>query len=128
MSLSRIIFNDALNSHIHIHYTIVQAKKKSMNLYPTVIRNTIQVIATVNFSHDNNNFEENEEKNTIDFAAILTGRELQEQDILDTALAIFQSTSNRDDKNNNLKYSVKVTDTDKIKEIHIHTVKPKKKR
>ena len=99
-----------------------------MNLYPTVIRNTIQVIATVNFPPDNNNFEENEEKNTIDFAAILTGRELQEQDILDTALAIFQSTSNRDDKNNNLKYSVKVTDTDKIKEIHIHTVKPKKKR
>ncbi|HEX5186359.1 MAG TPA: CHRD domain-containing protein, partial [Nitrososphaeraceae archaeon] len=99
-----------------------------MNLYPTVIRNTIQVIATVNFSHDNNNFEENEEKNTIDFAAILTGRELQEQDILDTALATFQSTNNRDDKNNNLKYSVKVTDTDKIKEIHIHTVKPPKKR
>jgi CHRD domain len=82
----------------------------------------------VNFPTDNNNHEGNEEKNTIDFAAILTGHELQEQDILDTALATFQSTSNRDDKNNNLKYSVKVTDTDKIKEIHIHTVEPTERR
>jgi hypothetical protein len=78
----------------------------------------------VNFPTDNNNHEGNEEKNTVDFAAILTGLELKEQDILDTGLAIFHSTKKRADKNNNLKYSVKVTDTDKIKEIHIHTVEP----
>ena len=82
----------------------------------------------MNFPTDNNNDKGNEEKNTMDFAAILTGCKLQEQDILDTALATFQSTSNRDDKNNNLKYSVKVTDTDKIKEIHIHTLEPVEKR
>jgi hypothetical protein len=36
-------------------------------------------------------------------------------DTLDTALAIFQSRND----NENLKYSVKVTDIDKIKEVHI---------
>ncbi|HET8793196.1 MAG TPA: CHRD domain-containing protein [Nitrososphaeraceae archaeon] len=82
----------------------------------------------MNFPTDNNNQEGNEDKNTVDFAAILTGCELQEQDILDTALATFQSTNKRDDKNNTLKYSVKVTDTAKIKEIHIHTVEPTKRR
>jgi hypothetical protein len=82
----------------------------------------------VNFPTDNNSQEGNKEKNTVDFAAILTGRELQEQDILDTGLATFQSTNNRDDKNNNLKYSVKVTDTDKIKEIHIHTIESTERR
>jgi hypothetical protein len=36
-------------------------------------------------------------------------------DTLDTALAIFQSRND----NENLKYAVKVTDIDKIKEVHI---------
>ena len=49
------------------------------------------------------------------FAAILTGREeVPVVDTLDTALATFQSREGKED----LKYSVKVTDTDKIKEVH----------
>lgn len=38
---------------------------------------------------------------------------------LDTALATFQFNNNKDndDKKEDLKYSVKVTDTDKIKEV-----------
>ena len=44
-------------------------------------------------------------------------------DTLDTALAIFQSRND----NENLKYSVKVTDIDKIKEVHIDIDKPVEK-
>ena len=44
-------------------------------------------------------------------------------DTLDTALATFQSREEKED----LKYSVKVTDTDKIKEVHIDIGKPVEK-
>ena len=44
-------------------------------------------------------------------------------DTLDTALATFQSREGKED----LKYSVKVTDTDKIKEVHIDIGKPVEK-
>ena len=59
------------------------------------------------------------------FAAILTGREEVPVvvDTLDKALAIFQSRND----NENLKYSVKVTDIDKIKEVHIDICKPVEK-
>ena len=50
---------------------------------------------------------------------------MPEVDTLDTALATFQSTSNSN--KDDLKYSVKVTDTDKIKEVDIHTGKPNEK-
>ena len=69
-------------------------------------------------------------ENIVDFAAILTGKEeVPEVDTLDTALATFQFNNNKDDddKKEDLKYSVKVTDTDKIKEVHIHTGKPNEK-
>ena len=70
-------------------------------------------------------------ENIVDFAAILTGKEeVPEVDTLDTALATFQFNNNNkddDDKIEDLKYSVKVTDTDKIKEVHIHTGKPNEK-
>ena len=71
-------------------------------------------------------------ENIVDFAAILTGKEeVPEVDTLDTALATFQFNNNNkdgdDDKKEDLKYSVKVTDTDKIKEVHIHTGKPNEK-
>jgi hypothetical protein len=82
----------------------------------------------LNFSTNNKSQEKKEKKeeNIVDFAAILTGKEeVPEADTLDTALATFQSTnnSNKDD----LKYSVKVTDTDKIKEVDVHTGKPNEK-
>ena len=71
-------------------------------------------------------------ENIVDFAAILTGKEeVPEVDTLDTALATFQFNNNNnkddDDKKEDLKYSVKVIDTDKIKEVHIHTGKPHEK-
>jgi hypothetical protein len=88
----------------------------------------------LNFPTDNNKSQEKEEKkeNIVDFAAILTGKEeVPEVDTLDTALATFQSTSNnnknKDDEKEDLKYAVKVTDTDKIKEVDIHTGKPDEK-
>ncbi len=77
--------------------------------------------------------EEKEKVNVVDFAAILTGKEeVPEVDTLDTALVTFQSTTtnnnnNKDDEKDDLKYSVKVTDTDKIKEVHIQTGKPNEK-
>ena len=65
--------------------------------------------------------ENSEEKEIVDFAAILTGREeVPVVDTLDTALATFQSRDSKED----LKYSVKVTDIDKIKEVHIDIGKP----
>ena len=87
----------------------------------------------MNFPTDNNKKQEGEEmkENIVDFAAILTGKEeVPEVDTLDTALATFQFNNNNkddDDKKEDLKYSVKVTDTDKIKEVHIHTGKPNEK-
>ena len=87
----------------------------------------------MNFPTDNNKNQDQKEKkeeNIVDFAAILTGKEeVPEVDTLDTALATFQSTgnSNKDDEKDDLKYSVKVTDTDKIKEVDIHTGKPNEK-
>ena len=80
------------------------------------------------FSTDNKSQEKEEKKeeNIVDFAAILTGKEeVPEVDTLDTALATFQSTNNNN--KDDLKYSVKVTDTDKIKEVDIHTGKPNEK-
>ena len=66
-----------------------------------------------------------EKKKNVDFAAILTGKEeVPEVDTLDTALATFQS---KDDNNKDLKYSIKVTDTDKIKEVRIDIGKPLEK-
>lgn len=72
--------------------------------------------------------EEKEKENVVDFAAILTEKEkeVSEVDILDTALATFQTTNNKD-KKDDLKYAVKVTDTDKIKEVHIDIEKPSEK-
>lgn len=65
--------------------------------------------------------ENPEEKENVDFAAILTGREeVPVVDTLDTALATFQSTEDKE----NLKYSVKITDTEKIKEVRIDIGKP----
>ena len=78
----------------------------------------------MNFPTDKTYHEE--EKDNVDFAAILTGKEeVPEVDTLDTALATFQSTNNNN--KDDLKYSVKVTDTDKIKEVDIHTGKPNEK-
>ena len=60
----------------------------------------------------------------MDFSTILTGREeVPVVDNLDTALATFQSTEDKE----NLKYSVKVTDNHKIKEVRIDIGKPVKK-
>jgi CHRD domain len=83
----------------------------------------------LNFSTDNKSQEKEEKKeeNIVDFAAILTGKEeVPEVDTLDTALATFQS-NNKNKNKDDLKYSVKVTDTDKIKEVDIHTGKPNEK-
>ncbi|MGH9981671.1 MAG: CHRD domain-containing protein [Nitrososphaeraceae archaeon] len=79
------------------------------------------------------NHDDKEEKENVDFAAILTGREeVPEVDTLDTALATFQSNKKDDDDDNNnkkndLKFSVKTTDMSKIKEVHIYTGKPSEK-
>ena len=76
------------------------------------------------------NHDDKEEKENVDFAAILTGREeVPKVDTLDTALATFQSNKKDDDnkEKNDLKFSVKVTDIDKIKEVHIDIGKPVEK-
>ena len=76
------------------------------------------------------NHDDKEEKENVDFAAILTGREeVPEVDTLDTALATFQSNKKDDDnkEKNDLKFSVKTTDMSKIKEVHIYTGKPSEK-
>jgi hypothetical protein len=77
------------------------------------------------------NHADKEEKENVDFAAILTGREeVPEVDTLDTALATFQSNKKDDDNNkekNDLKFSVKTTDMSKIKEVHIYTGNPSEK-
>ena len=71
--------------------------------------------------------EKKETEIIVDFAAILTGKEqVPAVDTLDTALAIFQSTNKKDKKDYGLKYSVKVTDMDKIKEVQIDLGKIKK--
>lgn len=64
---------------------------------------------------DNN--EKDSQNKTVDFAAILTCREVPRVQTVDTALATFQSNSNDNDQD--LKYSVKTTDMDKIKEVSI---------
>ena len=47
---------------------------------------------------------------------------------MDSTLATFQSNAkNEDIEKNELKYSIKVTDTDKIKNVDIHTGKPNEK-
>ena len=78
----------------------------------------------MNFPTENKKYPK--EKENVDFAAILTGREeVPVTDTLDTALATFQSN---DDNKEDLKYTVKVTDTDKIKEVHIDIGKPTEKK
>ena len=80
--------------------------------------------------HEEKEEERKEKENVVvDFAAILTGKEeVPEVDTLDTALATFQSnTAVTTNKKDDLTYSIKVTDTDKIKEVHIHTGKPNEK-
>lgn len=66
------------------------------------------------------------EKENVDFAVILTGRKevLVVVDTLDTALATFQPRNDNED----LKYSVKVPDIDKIKVVHIDIGKPVRKQ
>ena len=87
----------------------------------------------MNFPTENTKYHEAKKKEAkvVDFAAIMTGKEeIPEVDTLDTALATFQSTNNNKNKDNekdDLKYSVKVTDTDKIKEVNIHTGKANEK-
>ena len=97
----------------------------------------------MNFPTDKNKNQKEEEeedgmkeenkKAEVDFAAILTGKEeVPEVNTWDTALATFQSTIDNIKKDNNendydLKYSVKVTDINKIKKVDIHTGKPNEK-
>ncbi len=87
----------------------------------------------MNFPTENTKYHEAKKKEAkvVDFAAIMTGKEeIPEVDTLDTALATFQSINNNKNKDNekdDLKYSVKVTDTDRIKEVNIHTGKPNEK-
>jgi CHRD domain len=90
----------------------------------TVIRNVLLFLTNLNFPTKKKLHEE--KKKNVDFAAILTGKEeVPEVDTLDTALATFQS---KDDNNKkDLKYSIKVTDTDKIKEVRIDIGKPLEK-
>jgi hypothetical protein len=44
------------------------------------------------------------------------------RDTFDTALAIFHFTNNKNEKEYDLKYSVKVTDMDKIKKVFIDII------
>ena len=85
----------------------------------------------MNFPTENTKYHDAKKKEAkvVDFAAIMTGKEeIPEVDTLDTALATFQcNTAATTNKKDDLKYSVKVTDTDKIKEVHIHTGKPNEK-
>ena len=82
-------------------------------------------------TYNNKNKEEEKKEKIVDFAAILTGKEeIPQVDTLDTALATFQAINNNKNKDNekdDIKYSVKVTDTYKIKEVNIHTGKPNEK-
>ena len=75
----------------------------------------------MNFPTVINDNEKDSQNKNIDFAAILTGREVPRVYTLDTALATFQSCNknngNYDDQD--LKYSVKTTDMEKIKEVSI---------
>src|SRR5574339_6070 len=74
----------------------------------------------MNFSNDKE-YNKNDNKN-IDFAAILTGKEeVPVVDTLDTALATFQSKDNED-----LKFSVKITEMSNIKEGSIDVGKHEK--
>ena len=85
------------------------------------------------FPTENTKYHEVEKKEpkVVDFAAIMTGKEeIPEVDTLDTALATFQSIDNNNNKDNekdDIKYSVKVTDADKIKQVDIQIGKPNEK-
>ena len=87
----------------------------------------------MNFPSENTKYQKPEKKEAkrVDFAAIMTGKEeIPKIDTLDTALATFQYINNNKNKDNvkdDIKYSVKVTDTDKIKEVNIHTGNPNEK-
>ena len=67
---------------------------------------------------------EKEKKEKVEFAAILTGKEqIPEVYTLDTALATFRSNDKNDNnksvQDNELTYSVKITDMDKVKKVSI---------
>jgi hypothetical protein len=63
----------------------------------------------------NNNERNNHDIEYVDYFAILTGREeVPQVYTLDTALATFQSKDNND-----LKFSVKITEMSKIKQVNI---------
>jgi len=87
----------------------------------------------LNFPSENTKYHKPEKKEAkrVDFAAIMTGKEeIPKIDTLDTALATFQYINNNKNKDNvkdDIKYSVKVTDIDKIKEVNIHTGNPNEK-
>ncbi len=88
------------------------------------------MLITLNSPTNKKNPNDEEEKENVDFAAILTGREeVPKVDTLDTALATFQSNKKDDDnkEKNDLKFSIKITDMSKIKEVHIYTGKPSAK-
>jgi hypothetical protein len=75
----------------------------------------------LNFS--NNNEKHNDEIEYVDYFAILTGREqIPQVYTLDTALATFQSQDNSD-----LKFSVKITEMSKIKQVNIDIGKSSEK-
>lgn len=75
------------------------------------------------------NKAEKENKESVDFAAILTGREqVPKVYTLDTALATFQSDNNKNDANDKgLNYSVKITDMDQVKDVSIDLGKSSEK-
>ena len=70
---------------------------------------------------------EKDKKKNVEFAAILTGKEeVPEVYTLDTALATFQS-NNKNNTDKELKYSVKVTDMEKVKKVSIDVEKSSSK-
>lgn len=76
---------------------------------------------------DTKDKNEKEKKKNVEFAAILTGKEeVPEVYTLDTALATFQS-NNKNGKDKELKYSVKVTDMQKVKKVSIDVGKSSSK-
>lgn len=73
---------------------------------------------------DTKDENEKEKKENVEFAAILTGKEeVPEVYTLDTALATFQfnkkNANDKTEKDEELKYSVKITDMEKVKKVSI---------
>ena len=75
----------------------------------------------MNFSHNNEKY--NDDIEYVNYFAILTGREeVPQVYTFDTALATFQSQDNSD-----LKFSVKITEMSKIKQVNIDIGKSSQK-